>query len=433
MTSRERSFDSEPDDESFAQEVEAARRNRELVRWLARWRYDHGQSQAQVAKRMQTSQPAVARLESHQHDAQLSTLARYVTALGLSLGFVLTDNETRNQVWASQEGLVDEADELSSREKLHRQVGRTEPDNVTRHAPVTSGAVGRVFAKSSGLELAHRTLAVFDNVVTEFDSARIDRGSRYTGREQAVVYAEFVRRVTDRLANIGDAWSTVKINSEAVAQLTMSLQLVTSGDVSNDSATIAQVMADIASIVHRYHPIVQGAPQGSERVTQLVSTIYTELSIDCVIFFARSHGYDMPLDVIPHDQISMALIVQDRKRLVEIFRDALRRVQGIGISSSQEPPGDSADALIQYLEGQFAEESSVPAATSAVVTRKLTAGYWNLRSAAEAEGWSAADVLMLLQEHLSPMLHSHLVHRSSTVSVDGWQRLYDWLHQDGLT
>ena len=54
---------------------------------------------------MRTSQPAVARLETHQHDPQLSTLARYVTALGLSLEFVLTDNATGTQVWSSRQGL----------------------------------------------------------------------------------------------------------------------------------------------------------------------------------------------------------------------------------------------------------------------------------------------------------------------------------------
>jgi hypothetical protein len=53
---------------------------------------------------MHTSQPAVARLESHQHDAQLSTLARYVTALGLALHFVLTDAKTGSPVWTSLVG-----------------------------------------------------------------------------------------------------------------------------------------------------------------------------------------------------------------------------------------------------------------------------------------------------------------------------------------
>ncbi len=85
----------------FAEEVRAARRNRELMTQLARWRGKHGSSQRETANRMHTSQSAVARLESHQHDPQLSTLARYVTALGLSMHFVLTDLETGDQVWTS--------------------------------------------------------------------------------------------------------------------------------------------------------------------------------------------------------------------------------------------------------------------------------------------------------------------------------------------
>src|SRR5260221_3191614 len=103
MSLREKSFDWEPDDEAFAREVDAARRSRGLIGWLARWRNEHGASQAQIAKRMQTSQPAVARLESYQHDPQLSTLTRYVAALGFSLDFVLRDDETGEEVWTSHE------------------------------------------------------------------------------------------------------------------------------------------------------------------------------------------------------------------------------------------------------------------------------------------------------------------------------------------
>lgn len=71
------------DDPVFASEVQAARRNRELITALARRRTAKQLTQADIADRMRTSQSAVARLETHQHDAQLSTLARYVTALGL--------------------------------------------------------------------------------------------------------------------------------------------------------------------------------------------------------------------------------------------------------------------------------------------------------------------------------------------------------------
>jgi HSP20 family protein len=88
-------------DRTFTAQVQAARRNRDLIAKLAQWRAEHGPSQAEIAKRMHTSQPAVARLESHQHDAQLSTLARYVAALGLSLDFVLTDLKTHTPIWTS--------------------------------------------------------------------------------------------------------------------------------------------------------------------------------------------------------------------------------------------------------------------------------------------------------------------------------------------
>ena len=67
---------------------------RELITWLADRRSELGLSQAEVAQRMQTSQPAVARLESQRYDAQLWTLARYVEALGLSLDFLLREKPT---------------------------------------------------------------------------------------------------------------------------------------------------------------------------------------------------------------------------------------------------------------------------------------------------------------------------------------------------
>jgi repressor LexA len=66
----------------------APARKRELIARLAQRRAASGLSQAEVAERMQTSQSAIARLESGQHDAQVSTLARYAEILGLSLDLV---------------------------------------------------------------------------------------------------------------------------------------------------------------------------------------------------------------------------------------------------------------------------------------------------------------------------------------------------------
>lgn len=101
MTKQSDQKSGRPSKHEFEAQVQAARRNRELIAMLARWRSGLGLSQAECARRMRTSQPAVARLESHQHDVQLSTLARYVTALGLTLHFVLTDSDSGSPVWTS--------------------------------------------------------------------------------------------------------------------------------------------------------------------------------------------------------------------------------------------------------------------------------------------------------------------------------------------
>jgi repressor LexA len=68
-----------------ANRAPATARKRELITRLAQRRAASGLSQADIAERMQTSQSAIARLESGQHDAQVSTLARYAEVLGLSL------------------------------------------------------------------------------------------------------------------------------------------------------------------------------------------------------------------------------------------------------------------------------------------------------------------------------------------------------------
>lgn len=61
----------------------------ELIRRLADLRRHNGLSQTEVAARMGTSQSALARLESGQSDARLSTLMRYAAALGTNVGFAL--------------------------------------------------------------------------------------------------------------------------------------------------------------------------------------------------------------------------------------------------------------------------------------------------------------------------------------------------------
>jgi transcriptional regulator with XRE-family HTH domain len=64
---------------------EMALRRRALVAELARQRRAAGLSQGEVAERMGTSQPAVARLEAGHVDARMSTVQRYADAVGMAL------------------------------------------------------------------------------------------------------------------------------------------------------------------------------------------------------------------------------------------------------------------------------------------------------------------------------------------------------------
>lgn len=61
---------------------ELAQRRRALLAELVRQRRAAGLSQAEVAQRMGTSQPAVARLEAGEVDARMSTVQRYAAAVG---------------------------------------------------------------------------------------------------------------------------------------------------------------------------------------------------------------------------------------------------------------------------------------------------------------------------------------------------------------
>ncbi|MCW6009862.1 helix-turn-helix domain-containing protein [Micromonospora sp. CPCC 205371] len=64
---------------------EMAIRRRELLAQLAEQRRAAGLSQAEVAVRMGTSQPAVARMEAGEVDVRMSTVERYAAAVGVRL------------------------------------------------------------------------------------------------------------------------------------------------------------------------------------------------------------------------------------------------------------------------------------------------------------------------------------------------------------
>jgi transcriptional regulator with XRE-family HTH domain len=72
---------------------DVSERRHELIEQLARARRESGLSQTEIAARMGTSQSAVARLESGELDARLSTLERYAAALGRTVDWQVRPSE----------------------------------------------------------------------------------------------------------------------------------------------------------------------------------------------------------------------------------------------------------------------------------------------------------------------------------------------------
>lgn len=66
---------------------------RALIEELVQARRESDLSQTQIAARMGTSQSAVARLESGELDARLSTLERYAAAVGRSVNWHVRSSE----------------------------------------------------------------------------------------------------------------------------------------------------------------------------------------------------------------------------------------------------------------------------------------------------------------------------------------------------
>jgi DNA-binding XRE family transcriptional regulator len=82
-------------DPGFPAQVEAALNRRELARELAAERRAAGKTQIEMAAALGTSQSQVARIESGNGDAKLSTLARFAAVLGKTIEFQVKDIATK--------------------------------------------------------------------------------------------------------------------------------------------------------------------------------------------------------------------------------------------------------------------------------------------------------------------------------------------------
>ncbi len=75
----------------FPSLLEEARQRRALLNALADVRNSSRISQSVIAKRIKTSQPAIARLEAGTIDPRLSTLQRYAASVGKRIQWTIVD------------------------------------------------------------------------------------------------------------------------------------------------------------------------------------------------------------------------------------------------------------------------------------------------------------------------------------------------------
>ena len=80
----------------FREAFDEAHRATEIARDLARLRQERGVSQAEIARRLKTSQQAVSRLEHPDYEGHtVRSLVKYAESLGKELRFVLSEPRAR--------------------------------------------------------------------------------------------------------------------------------------------------------------------------------------------------------------------------------------------------------------------------------------------------------------------------------------------------
>ena len=69
-------------DKEFSEEFDAGFENFKIGVLLKQARLDAGMTQEQIAKKLGTQKTAISRMENHAEDVRLSTIEKYVTAIG---------------------------------------------------------------------------------------------------------------------------------------------------------------------------------------------------------------------------------------------------------------------------------------------------------------------------------------------------------------
>ena len=129
-------------------------------------------------------------------------------------------------------------------------------------------------------------------------------------------------------------------------------------------------------------------------ITPLVERICTEFAVACSVTFARFHEYYIDRGKISPYEASIALAMTDQDVLACIFGESF-------VTPSATGPGRHAKP--EYDAERVDRPVRPPGNQPAGADRRLSApSYWQLLSVAEIERWSAAEVLMHIDEYLAP-------------------------------
>lgn len=223
----------------------------------------------------------------------------------------------------------------------------------------------------------------------------------------------------------------VHVDFRWIEKLAEDVRIVTAApDISRHTAKLGPLMADIATTVNSFDQFVSGQGYELSQLNPLTLKIRAEFSIASAIAFAAAYGYRISTASLPSDRISLALVMKDWPRLNRIFEETLHQaLPALPVSSRASRGQESPESLIRDLEMKFADASPIPSPEDSALARQLSGeSLANLRSVAEQENWTRADVFDVLEEHLRPVPSSNVLYHSSTVSGADWHRLLDWLH-----
>jgi hypothetical protein len=201
----------------------------------------------------------------------------------------------------------------------------------------------------------------------------------------------------------------IEISSLAIDALAVKLRLHTLIDVSASVEDFTRVVAQIAIIVYHAGPKVSGSEVNPGAFERLVHKISIEYAVACAASFVKSCNYDIDLNKVSAQEISIALLMRDADAVAEIFSKSLYLMpnkDGLGRRTRLIPRDDAeydAMAFIRFLESELADGNPIPDPAPKDANRQISAtNYTKLCFIAELEGWGAEQTLILIDGYLSP-------------------------------